>query len=127
MRVKCSSNTPAFKRANCGCLINFLISLKLARVSPLGALLTALGTSIVTINMPIIANIAVNQNTPEIPHEAATIGPSNIANAKLMPMLIPITAITLGRCSSRLKSEANASNALAIAPMPCSARPTVTI
>ena len=127
VNVKCNSNTPAFKRANCGCLISFLISLKLASVSPLGALLTALGTKNVIIKIPHTASIAVSQKTPATPHDAATIGPNNIAKAKLMPMLIPITAITLGRCSSRLKSLANASKALAIAPMPCNARPTVTI
>ena len=80
-----------------------------------------------TIKIPNKASIAVNQNTPAIPHEDATIGPSSIAKAKLIPMLMPITAITFGRCSSRLKSDANANNALAIAPIPCKARPTVTI
>ena len=52
--------------------------------------------------------------------------PAAIATAKEMPMVAPITAITLGRCSSRVISAASASTAPEMAPMPCNTRPKVT-
>ena len=68
--------------------------------------------------IPANAIIAVIKNTPDKPNEVAIIGPNTRATAKLIPIHIPITAITFGLCSSRVTSDAKAKTALAIAPIP---------
>ena len=97
-----------------------------ATLSPLGALFTEFGTINWIITIAKIVSTAVNQNRPLKPKASATIGPKTIAKVNDKPINIPMVAITFGRCSSRLKSAANANTALAIAPVPCNARPKTT-
>ena len=78
------------------------------------------------VNMAKIVSMAINQNKPLKPNACATMGPIIIATVNDTPINIPIVAMTFGRCSSRLKSAAKANIALAIAPMPCKARPSTT-
>ena len=45
---------------------------------------------------------------------------------KAKPMVMPMMAMALVRCSSRVRSAASAMTAAATAPLPCSARPAIT-
>ena len=69
------------------------------------------------------AKAAVTQNRPETPADAVITGPRTSASTNAAPMLAPMTAITLVRCVSPVRSLASAITAAATAPMPCSARP----
>ena len=82
------------------------------------------GTAQMTRTIPLMASNAVNQKTPARSLRDATSGPSTKANIKETPMLAPTSAIALVRCSSRVKSATIAITVLAIAPAPCSRRPS---
>ena len=75
--------------------------------------------------MPTHANAAVTQKIKSIPPTPTNKGPNIIAIAKDTPIDAPIVAIALVRDSSLVKSATNAITALAIAPLPCIARPII--
>lgn len=75
---------------------------------------------------PTSAIPAVNQNSPCRPNRWVSTGPSTMATAKETPMLMPIIAIALVRCCSRVRSESSAITAAEIAPAPCRTRPAIT-
>ena len=76
--------------------------------------------------MPRRAITPVLQNSPGRPRIGRKAGPATMASAKAMPMLTPMMAIALVRCSSRVRSAVSASTAEAMAPKPCSPRPRMT-
>ena len=63
---------------------------------------------------------------PGTPIQPFSTGPRIIEAANETPMVTPITAITLSRCSSRVRSAASAITAADTAPPPCKARPRMT-
>ena len=76
--------------------------------------------------MPPRVSTAVSQNTALRPASWVTAGPSTRARAKVNPMLVPMMAMALVRCSSRVRSAHRASTAADTAPRPCRARPRIT-
>jgi hypothetical protein len=62
---------------------------------------------------------------PERPIRAFSAGAATSERANTRPMLEPISAITLVRCCSRVRSAASAVTAAEMAPAPCRARPTM--
>lgn len=60
---------------------------------------------------------------PGTPNHVPSTGPATKAKPKESPMVMPITAITLVRWLSRLRSAASASTAEPTAPSPCRKRP----
>ena len=82
------------------------------------------GTANTTITAPTQANPADNINTPANPVAAARAGPKIIASEKDKPMEAPMAAIALVRFSSEVRSATMAIIALAMAPLPCKARPS---
>ena len=77
--------------------------------------------------MPIKAKAAVAQKMPDKPTHCSKAAPDAKAMEKDKPILIPIPAMALVRCSSRVKSAVRAITAAEIAPLPCSNRPRITI
>ena len=75
---------------------------------------------------PNSASAAVSQNSADKPNALATSGPITMATANDKPMLMPIIAMALVRCCSRVRSESSAITAAEIAPAPCSMRPAIT-
>ena len=72
---------------------------------------------------PTRASTPVSQKMPLTPITGASSGPANIASMNDTPMVMPIVAIALVRCSSRVTSAASAMTAAEIAPLPWIARP----
>ncbi|MCY1176567.1 hypothetical protein D9M73_168450 [compost metagenome] len=87
---------------------------------------SAFGTMNRISSRPTSAMPEVNQNSPCRPNRWVSTGPSTMATAKDTPMLMPIIAIALVRCCSRVRSESSAITAAEIAPAPCSTRPAIT-
>ena len=84
------------------------------------------GTQRCSTTMPARASAAVSQNSPARPTRPVSALPATIASANANPMLTPMTAMALVRCSSRVRSAVRAMTAAPIAPKPCRARPAMT-
>ena len=122
---KCSEKIPRFNRHNCGCFT-------ICRIWPLAATASrwlyrcsGVGVQYIMITAATTAIKALLQNKPDNPASSAIKGPVNMAMVNAAPMLIPMAAITLLRCSSRDRSAARAITALAMAPQPWNSRPTI--
>ena len=115
---------PKLRRIKFGSLNNPFICRVSAIDSRLRLMEAALGTKKKATKTPITPSNAVAQKTPESPKLAVKTGPSIIASIKEKPMLPPIAAMALERFCSTVKSATKAINVLAIAPVPCKARPT---
>ena len=72
------------------------------------------------------ASTPVKMNKPAMPIQPYRTGAPTSDNAKTSPIDEPIIAITLVRCSSRVRSAASAVTAAEMAPAPCNTRPTMT-
>ncbi|MNE49386.1 hypothetical protein D3C80_1439010 [compost metagenome] len=84
------------------------------------------GTTKAMIAIPTTAMAAVARNSPDRPKARVTSGPTTMATANDKPMLMPIMAMALVRCCSRVRSESKAMTAAEIAPAPCRMRPAIT-
>ncbi len=69
----------------------------------------------------------VRSKIPSIPMRRYRAGAATSDTAKVNPIEPPIIAIALVRCSSRVRSAANAVTGAAIAPAPWIARPRMTV
>ena len=69
---------------------------------------------------------AVSQKMPGTPSAWPSTGPATIETMNDTPMVMPIIAIALVRCSSRVRSAVSAMMAAATAPEPCTTRPMST-
>ena len=74
-----------------------------------------------------MASPPVNANKPGTPIQWVSGEEITKDTAKVMPMVVPIKAMALVRCSSRVKSASSAINTAEIAPAPCKARPIITV
>ena len=63
---------------------------------------------------------------PGTPIHLSSTGPITRARAKLSPMVAPIEAMALVRCSSRVRSASSAETTAETAPAPCITRPMMT-
>ncbi len=70
--------------------------------------------------------MVVTKNKPEIPTRLVSQGPRLNATTKDRPILIPIAAMALVRCSSRVTSAKSAMTTAETAPAPAIARPIIT-
>ncbi|MNE54629.1 hypothetical protein D3C80_1494200 [compost metagenome] len=84
------------------------------------------GTTKAISAMPTTAMAAVARNSPDKPKARVSKGPTTMATANDKPMLMPIMAMALVRCCSRVRSESSAITAAEIAPAPCRIRPAIT-
>ncbi|KWV88928.1 hypothetical protein PFLmoz3_01827 [Pseudomonas fluorescens] len=66
------------------------------------------------------------RNSPCKPNARVSKGPTTMATANDRPMVMPIIAMALVRCCSRVRSDSNAITAAEIAPAPCRMRPAIT-
>ena len=64
------------------------------------------------------ASTPISVNMPDMPMYLYSSGDSTIEIENVMPMVIPIIAIALVRCSSRVRSAVSAITAALIAPAP---------
>ena len=64
---------------------------------------------------------------PGTPMLRPSTGPATMDNANVAPMVTPMMAIALVRCSSRVRSAVSAITAAEMAPAPWIIRPTITI
>ena len=124
--ARCKANMPALRRSNVGSINRLAICRISAKVSRLRCSATTRGTKTRNTRIPIKPNNAVTQKMPDRPMDAAINGPRIIARIKDKPMLAPIVAIALVRFSSAVRSATIAIRVLAIAPIPCSARPIMS-
>ncbi|MNF94254.1 hypothetical protein D3C87_1370740 [compost metagenome] len=76
--------------------------------------------------IPTSAIAPVARNSPDRPKARVSKGPTTMATANDKPMVMPIIAIALVRCCSRVRSESSAITAAEIAPAPCRIRPAIT-
>ncbi len=67
----------------------------------------------------------VNQNRPDTPIQPVRTGASNRAAKNAPPMDMPMIAMALVRCRSRVRSAVSANTTAAMAPAPCNARPAM--
>ncbi len=72
------------------------------------------------------ASIPVMIKIPGTPIRRFNPGAMMSERAKTVPIVIPIAAIALVRCSSRVRSAASAITAAEIAPEPWTIRPNIT-
>ncbi|MND64777.1 hypothetical protein D3C80_561230 [compost metagenome] len=79
-----------------------------------------------TITMPSSAMPPVARNNPDRPKARVSNGPTTMATANDRPMVMPIMAMALVRCCSRVRSDNKAMTAAEIAPAPCRIRPAIT-
>ncbi|MCY1443586.1 hypothetical protein D9M71_600100 [compost metagenome] len=89
-------------------------------------MLWVLGTTKAISRMPTRASPAVARNNPDKPKALVSNGPTTMATANDRPMLMPIMAMALVRCCSRVRSDSSAMTAAEIAPAPCRIRPAIT-
>ncbi|MNN64507.1 hypothetical protein D3C81_1799490 [compost metagenome] len=89
-------------------------------------MLWVLGTTKAISKMPTRASPAVARNNPDRPKALVRSGPTTIATANDRPMLMPIMAMALVRCCSRVRSDSSAMTAAEMAPAPCRIRPAIT-
>ncbi|MNP29152.1 hypothetical protein D3C76_1221620 [compost metagenome] len=85
-----------------------------------------LGTTKAISRIPTKASPAVARNNPDKPKALVNSGPTTMATANDRPMLMPIMAMALVRCCSRVRSDSSAMTAAEIAPAPCRMRPAIT-
>ncbi len=76
--------------------------------------------------MPLSAIAPVARNSPDRPNALVRMGPTTIAMANDTPIVIPIIAMALVRCCSRVRSDSKAITAAEIAPAPWRIRPAIT-
>lgn len=89
-------------------------------------MLWVLGTTKAISRIPTRASPAVVRNNPDKPKARVSNGPTTMATANDRPILMPIMAMALVRCCSRVRSDSSAMTAAEIAPAPCRIRPAIT-
>ena len=75
--------------------------------------------------MATMASTPISENMPDMPIYLYSSGDNTMEIENVMPMVMPIIAIALVRCSSRVRSAVSAITAALIAPAPCITRPAM--
>ncbi|MCY1446359.1 hypothetical protein D9M71_629200 [compost metagenome] len=126
INIACKTKMPRSRRSRSGCL---RVGINAWRATPDSRCCNGpveRGTMNITITMPNSAMPPVARNSPDNPKARVNSGPTTMATANDRPMVMPIMAMALVRCCSRVRSDSKAMTAAEIAPAPCRIRPAIT-
>ncbi|MNI57033.1 hypothetical protein D3C73_1120690 [compost metagenome] len=126
INIACNTKIPRSSRSRSGCLSVGINAWRATPDSRCCNVPVERGTMNMTITMPSSAMPPVARNNPDRPKARVSNGPTTMATANDRPMVMPIMAMALVRCCSRVRSDNKAMTAAEIAPAPCRIRPAIT-